>query len=102
MFFRLLLGAALCAPFAFSQCLNFPANLIPLSSVSYVTAPNSSGDQLVVGSLAGGINTLSQFAAPDIPNETYCDTAVQLAQNQFFTGVYVPSAAEKAGNFSAF
>src|SRR5215471_5634840 len=99
---RVFCAVVFCAPALFGQCVNFPANLIPLSSVSYVTALNSSGEQLVVGSLAGGVNTLSQFAVPDIPNETYCDTAVQLAQNQFFAGVYVPSTAEKAGNFSAF
>ncbi len=42
--FGLLIGVRLAAQ---NTCVNFPAGLIPLSSVAYVTAANSSGDQLV-------------------------------------------------------
>jgi len=85
-----------------ADCLNFPSTLVPLSSVSYVTAANSSGDQLVVGILAGGLNTLSQFGLPDSTNQVYCDAAVQLAPGQFYPNVYVPTTLERSGNFSAF
>ncbi len=86
----------------YSQCLNFPAGVIPFSTISYVTAANSSGDQLVVGALAGGLNTLAALPLPDTTNELYCDSSVQLAPGQYYTSVYVPSAAERSGNFSAF
>jgi len=63
------------APALLGQCLTFLSGVIPLSTVSYVTAANSSGDQLVVGALAGGLNTLSQLPLPDNANELYCDSA---------------------------
>jgi uncharacterized protein (TIGR03437 family) len=85
----------------FAQCSTFPANLIPFSSVTYVTASNAAGDQLVVGALAGGVNTLGQLPIPSAANQIYCD-AVQLAPGQFFPNVYVPSTQERSGNFSAF
>ena len=34
-----------------AQCVNFPANFIPLASVANVTAANSNCDRLVVGAL---------------------------------------------------
>ena len=82
----------------FADCLKFPANLVPLASVSYVTAANSAGDHLVVGALAGGASALNALAA-QIP---VCDAQVQLAPQQFYPNVYVPTKAEISGNFSAF
>jgi len=79
-----------------------PPQLIPFSNVSYVTAANSAGDQLVVGTLAGGLNTLAQLPLPDATNQIYCATAIELASGQFYPSVYVPSAQERSGNFSAF
>ncbi|MBZ5604578.1 MAG: hypothetical protein LAO79_19935, partial [Acidobacteriia bacterium] len=35
-------------------------------------------------------------------NQTFCDSQVQLAPQQFFSNVYIPTAAELAGNFPAF
>jgi uncharacterized protein (TIGR03437 family) len=83
-------------------CANFPANFIPLASVAYVTAANSAGDHLVVGSLAGGISSLGTLPQPASTNQTYCDAQVQLAPQQFYPNVYVPTAAERLGDFSAF
>jgi uncharacterized protein (TIGR03437 family) len=82
--------------------VNFPANLVPLVSVSYVSAANAAGDQLVVGSLNGGLNVLSQIPLPSASNQIFCDARVQLAPQQFFPVVFVPTALERAGNFSAF
>jgi uncharacterized protein (TIGR03437 family) len=92
------------ASFAWGQstCLRFPSGLIPLSSIAYVTAANSAGDRLVVGSLANGLNTLAQIPTPDATNQLFCDASVQLTAGQFFPSVYVPTAAERSGNFSAF
>jgi uncharacterized protein (TIGR03437 family) len=90
------------APLLRADCVTFPANLIPFSSVSYVTAANSSGDQLVVGALAGGPNAISPLPLPASTNQVFCDATVQLAFGQFYSNVYVPTTQEISGNFSAF
>src|SRR5580692_3188154 len=84
------------------QCVNFPTNFIPLSTVNYVTAPNSAGDHLVVGALAGGVSSLSVLPPPAVTNQAFCNSQVQLAPQQFYYNVYVPTGAEQSGNFSAF
>jgi uncharacterized protein (TIGR03437 family) len=101
------LPVLLLSPFAlFADCVSFPSDLVPLSAVNYVTAANSVGDHLVVGSLAGGpsgLNALvAQIPMPASTNQTFCDAQVQLAPQQFFAGVYVPTQRELSGNFSAF
>ncbi len=66
--------------FGQSGCANFPANYVPFSNISYVTAPNAAGDRLVVGSLAGGFNSFGnaiQNPATSI-NQEFCN-AVQLS-----------------------
>jgi uncharacterized protein (TIGR03437 family) len=92
---------AVLAARAFAACAAFPEGLIPLTSVTYVTAANSSGDQLVVGALAGGVNTLSRLPLPTEANQTYCEP-VELAPGQFYPNVYVPTQEERTGNFAAF
>ena len=90
----------------FADCVNFPAGLVPLSAINYVSAADAAGDQLVVGMIAGGASGLSaltaQFPVPASTNQTFCDAQVQLAPQQFFPNVYVPTAQELAGNFAAF
>lgn len=39
---------------------------------------------------------------PAAPNELFADASIQLAPGVYFTGVYVPTAAERMGNFSSF
>ncbi|MBZ5603727.1 MAG: hypothetical protein LAO79_15610, partial [Acidobacteriia bacterium] len=87
-----------------SACLNFPTGFQPFSSIYYVTAANYAGDHLVVGAPASGaINQVSATVPPPASlNQTFCDTQVQLAQQQFYSTVYVPTAAELSGNFAAF
>jgi uncharacterized protein (TIGR03437 family) len=85
-----------------NTCANFPPNFVPFSSVAYVTAANSVGDHLVVGPLAGGVGSLGNVPPPASTNQTFCDAQVQLAPQQFYPNVYVPSMAERSGNFSAF
>ena len=65
--------------FAQNTCLDFPAGLIPLSSIAYVTAANSAGDRLVVGALANGMNTLAQLPGPTGTNQLFCESPIQLA-----------------------
>ncbi len=90
----------------FADCVNFPAGLVPLSAINYVSAADAAGDQLVVGTVAGGASGLNaltaQFPLPASTNQTFCDPQVQLAPQQFYPNVYVPTAAELSGNFAAF
>src|SRR5271154_1305799 len=87
-----------------STCVPFPPGFIPFSSISYVTAANFAGDHLVVGIPApGALAAISaNVPAPPFTNQTFCDATVQLAPQQFYPNVYVPTAAELTGNFSAF
>src|SRR5580700_8847007 len=87
-----------------STCINFPAGLIPFSSISYVTAADSAGDHLVVGVPEPGALSLinASIPLPAFTNQTFCDAQVQLAPQQLYPNVYVPTAAELSGNFSAF
>ncbi|HLG96819.1 MAG TPA: kelch repeat-containing protein [Bryobacteraceae bacterium] len=88
-----------------STCITFPNNFIPFSSISYVTAANAAGDHLVAGSLANGAAGVSAIKAnvplPAFANQMFCGQ-VQLAPGQYYSNVYVPTAAELSGNFSAF
>ena len=89
--------------FGQSGCVNFPANYVPFSSISYVTTPDAAGDRLVVGTLAGGFNAFANAIQqpPSTINQEFCNT-VQLAPQQSYPNVYVPTAAERTGNFNAF
>lgn len=85
-----------------NTCVNYPSGLIPFSSIAYVTAANFNGDHLVVGTLANGSNSLALIPPSAGGNQIFCDSSVQLAGQQFYPNVYVPTAAERGGNFSAF
>ncbi len=100
VFAGLILGPA----YGQSTCVSFPSGFIPFSSISYVSAANFAGDLLVVGVPApGALNFIAaNIPAPAITNQTFCDAQVQLAPGQFYPNVYVPTAAELSGNFSAF
>lgn len=85
------------------SCLPYTTSTIPFTSIYYVTDPNAAGDQLVVGVPAAlpGI-FLGALPAPDpsLPNQQICDP-VQLAPG-FYANAYVPTAAERGGDFGAF
>ncbi|HYL36029.1 MAG TPA: kelch repeat-containing protein [Bryobacteraceae bacterium] len=93
-----------------STCTTFPTQAIPggipFASIAYVTAANAAGDHLVVGALQGGVGgvnaILGNIPLPSVPNQTFCDAQVQLAPQQFYPNVYVPTQLERMGNFSAF
>ena len=99
----------------FLCCLLFPIGLaqagpvfpavIPFTSIYYVTPPSANGDQLVVGKMASPLawsNFFSLVPLPAAPNELFADASIQLAPGVYFTGVYVPTAAERLGDFSSF
>ena len=91
-------------------CAAYPAGFFPFPSVGYVSAPNSTGDRLLVGnmSLTSGGNSLfaSSFAElqalplPAYKNQQFCGT-VTLAPG-YTAAAYVPTAAERAGDFNPF
>ena len=58
----------------------------------------------MVGVPAPGALSLinASIPLPAFTNQTFCDAQVQLAPQQFYPNVYVPTAAELSGNFSAF
>ena len=87
-----------------STCITFPSGFIPFSSISYVTAANPAGDHLVVGvPVPDALTTIgNKVPPPAFANQTFCDAQVQLAPQQFYPNVYVPTAAELSGNFGAF
>ena len=101
--FAFLAGAILAQAYGQSTRVNFPAGFVPFSSISYVTAANSAGDHLVVGVPTPGLLSLMNSVPPAaFANQMFCDAQVQLGPQQFYPNVYVPSDAERAGNFSAF
>lgn len=101
---------SLCGVSAFAAslgiaCQTYPANFVPLTSTVALTDPNSAGDRLVVGALQGGVNSLSSVPLPAVANDTFCGTAqIRLSPQSLYpaSSVYVPTAAERSGNFSAF
>ena len=83
-------------------CAQFPAGIIPFSSLYYVSGPNTSGDRLAVGvtSISFLNQLLTQFPLPASTNQRYCQP-VEIAPG-LFADAYVPTAAERQGNFSPF
>ena len=84
------------------SCANVPANFVPFSSVYYVTAPNANGDRLVVGTMSLDIFAVlqSQAPLPSALNQQLCNP-LQIAPG-IYAQAYVPTAAERGGDFSVF
>ena len=86
-----------------AKCVSFPSKIIPFTSIYYVTDPNAQGDRLVVGAPSSGLQALFQqldLPKQNDPNETYC-APLELARG-FYGQAYVPSVAERSGDFSPF
>ncbi|HEY1425694.1 MAG TPA: putative baseplate assembly protein [Caulobacteraceae bacterium] len=81
----------------------FPFAAPPFSDVAYTTDANAFGDRLVVGKLADPAGFPQQLAALPAPTRLDQQFAqpVQLGSG-VYVNAYVPTAAEKAGDFSAF
>jgi len=96
-------GLLLSRAYGQNPCISFPSGFIPFTSITYVTAADSAGDHLVVGVSAPGALSLikANIPAPAYSDQIFC-AQVQLAPGQFYSSVYVPTAAEVSGNFSAF
>jgi uncharacterized protein (TIGR03437 family) len=85
-------------------CPVYPNGFIPFTQVDpkNIVGPDANGDFVVVGpSTVAALNTIRQsIAPPQILNEQFC-AEVMLGPN-LAAIAYVPSAAERAGDFSAY
>jgi hypothetical protein len=86
-----------------SACATFPAGFVPFTSTFEVVGPNAAGDFLVTGSTnAANLAAISNLPLPVAANQQYCGF-VNLAPDWGYAATaYVPTAAERGGNFSAF
>ncbi len=75
----------------------------PFTSIYYVSPPSANGDRLVVGKMTmATFSQRSSIPLPSFPNEMFADVAIELAPGMFFSRVYIPTAAERMGDFSSF
>jgi hypothetical protein len=84
-------------------CLPLTVDAIPFARVYSVAGPNETGDSLVVGQPKPGfLEFLATFPLPDDPsgNQQICNP-IQLAPG-LYANAYVPTAAERDGNFGTF
>ena len=95
--------AALCcggvATRAAAQCATFPSGYVPFTQ-TYATYPTSPGSIVVGAITASGYGGLSSVPLPAFPGQTFC-APIQLAPN-IWVIAYVPTAAERFGDFSAY
>ena len=85
------------------SCLSLTVDAIPFSGVYSVAGPNDAGDLLIIGvPNAGLIQFLTSVPLPSVPggNQQIC-SPVQLAPG-LYANAYIPTAAERSGDFSAF
>ena len=82
-------------------CAAFPAGFVPFTSVAYRSAPDSAGNTLIVGAVPlANLSVIQSLPLPAGPNQEFCGV-VNLGGGYNVTA-YVPTAAERAGDFSAF
>jgi hypothetical protein len=88
---------------AFAQCMTFDSSHYPVfQSLYYVSAPNPTGDLLVVGAFSSvaDFQRLANIPLPATANQQICGS-VYLAPG-IRAQAYVPTASERAGDFSPF
>ncbi|HUK48331.1 MAG TPA: hypothetical protein VLW06_12090 [Terriglobales bacterium] len=91
------------SPHAWAQCQGtFPSAYNPFDGgIAYVAGPNTSGDYVVVGYMSSaGVSSLGNIPLPNATNQQFCDTVPLSSSARYFA--YVPTVAERAGNFSEF
>ncbi len=81
----------------------FPPGLIPFNSIANQTAADSSGNILVLGYTNPALESaLVSIPLPTSPNEMFSNALVGLAPGVFYSDVFLPTAAQRAGDFSSF
>jgi hypothetical protein len=114
---RMVARCALCASLclfasnfvATAAPISFPAGFVPFSSIYYIAGPDANGNRLVEGTLTDFVPGFGYFygfsgvesITPGAPGQQFSDALIQLAPGQWFSNVYVPTAAELEGNFQA-
>jgi hypothetical protein len=84
-----------------AACAAYPAGFVPFTSVVYRSPPDSAGNTLIVGAVPlANLSVIQGLPLPAGPNQEFCG-AVNLGSGYNVTA-YVPTAAERAGDFSAF
>ncbi|MGH9672571.1 MAG: BACON domain-containing protein, partial [Bryobacteraceae bacterium] len=90
-----------------ANCLHFPPIAPLFESIYYLSQPNAAGDRLLVGRLGASAAAIQQklrdlnlVPLPNSFNTAFC-SPVELAPGQFFDA-YVPTQAERMGDFSSF
>lgn len=96
------LCVALTSGSVLAQCQSqFPSGYVPFDSISYIAGPDAAGDFLVVGLMSlGNYKNLGLVPLPNMDNNRFCDTVPLSPTARYFA--YVPTAAERSGDFSAF
>ncbi len=83
--------------------ITFPSGFVPFTSIDYVTAPLANGDRLVLGnSFLAAASIIDSIPFPTSASQVFTDASIQLAPGQFFSDVYVPTAADRAGAYFEF
>jgi hypothetical protein len=87
------------------SCMPLTVDAIPFSGIYSIAGPNAAGDLLIVGAPNAGIVQFllpTSLPLPNIPggNQQICNP-VQMAPG-LYANAYVPTAAERSGDFSSF
>jgi hypothetical protein len=83
-------------------CVAVPSISIPFTKIYYITPPNAAGDRLVVGEPIETIGTvLSSLPVPNQSGHQPICGPFQIAPG-LYVDAYLPTTAERAGNFSDF
>ena len=84
-----------------STPLPFPAGLVPFSSITSVSGPDTQGNHLIVGrTTLAAWQQIYNLPIPYYSGQTFSDGVIQLAPGQFYSNVLVSSFGEREGNFS--
>ncbi len=84
-----------------ATCQFFPAKFVPFTKVWSTASATRNTDRIVLGQLtAAADETVRSLRLPRTPNEQYC-SPVALAPG-LTIAAYVPTAAEKTGDYSSF
>ena len=84
---------------AAAQCATFPSGYVPFTQI-YATYPANPGSIVVGAMTAAGFGGFSTVPLPSSIGQTFC-APVQLAPG-FWVVAYVPTVAERFGDFSAY
>ena len=88
---------------AHASPIPFPSGFIPLTSLAYVSAHDANGVRLVMGySTFQAFATIRALPEPSFENESFADFSIALAPGDIFSNVYVPTSAERDGDFRDF